>query len=264
MSTILTSLHGRQVGLDNHQRVCAPRGFRSGPPGVQTDLESPYTRSLFDGFEGIPAPVDPRKWAAFAGTTATSFAQTDRYAGAEGTVGTVNTFASSGITLYSGGRWFPSDGELTLQARIMCPFVNELAGFVGFAVGSTAATALPIAPTGVGNGVTANDTNSVGFVFGANMAQPVLYCVSANGANVQILPTTHIPQPGVDIDLRVEVSALGAARFYVDGDVAGDFLLEGAVNPTAQITPLGSAMLVGASTQTNTVVMRYVSVSCLR
>ena len=262
MSTILTSLHGRQVGLDNHQRVCAPRGFRSGPPGVQTDLESPYTRSLLDGFEGTIGALNTHRWATFAGTTATAFGQTAA-PGAVGVLGTANTFASSGIALATAARWLPSAGELVFQTRITLSATTGAALFAGFSTGSTEGTALPIAPSGVGDGVTANDTNSVGFVFGANMAQPVLYCVSANGANVQPLTTAFTFAAGVPVDLRVELSAAGSARFYVDGEAAGDLLLQTAVNPATALTPIISAMTVVGATASD-VTASYLGVSCLR
>ena len=262
MSTILTSLHGRQVGLDNHQRLCVPKGFRAGSPGIQTDVEGPYTRSLVDGFEGVIGALNPHRWGTFAGTTAVAFAQTAA-PGAVGTLGTANTFASSGIALATAARWLPSAGELVFQTRLTLSAITGAALFAGFATGSTEGTALPIAPSGVGDGVTANDTNSVGFVFGANMAQPVLYCVSANGANVQPLTTAFTITAGVPVDLRVEVSAAGAARFYVDGEAAGDLLLQGAVNAATALTPILSAMTVVGATA-STVTASYLGVSCLR
>ena len=72
MSQILTSIHGKKLGLDHEQKLVIPNGARLGAHGKQINLAGPDDVVLFDDFtRGFNTSV----WQAVEGTdSATSAA----------------------------------------------------------------------------------------------------------------------------------------------------------------------------------------------
>ncbi len=259
MSTILTSIHGRSIGLDERQRTIGSKGFRAGTPGIQVDYSSPLTKALLDDFCGQPNAVDPLKWGTTHGTDASAVPFAQAATGAVGSIGISAGYPASGISIFSGLRWLPSRGDLVMQARVQASAINELGLFVGLA--STQGTDPPILGALGSNVLTADDTNAGGFVYNAGMTTHNFWC--AAGVGPKNFVTGHAPTAGAFVDLRIEVDTNGDVKFFINGDPVGTALLKAALATGTALTPIITAYNVPGGANAN-VTVDYLSVSSFR
>lgn len=247
MVQILTSLHGRKIGLTpegttgalkGKTRALSEGGFVAGGHGNQFDLPSPFKAVLFDDFLG-DVLQDP--WNAVEGSD-TDGAQAVLAGGIGGTLrltsgnddanGTQATDAS-GVTSYL--NWQASNGGLAMQARIKVSRITDAYIFVGFTDVITAE--LPVISAGSANTLTTNATDAVGFMFDTNMTADnwwlvgVATDVDATAQNVGSAPVADDYET-----LRIEVSTAGVATFFRNGAAVGT-AMTGAVTAAADLTP---------------------------
>jgi hypothetical protein len=237
MSRVLTSLHGREVGLNQNRRLQCTKGFVAGDHGKQFSYHAPSRVALFDDFLG-DVLADP--WNAVEGTD--TDATQAVLAGAIGgalRLTTGNDDANltvltdlSGVTSYL--NWQASNGGLVMQARIKTSRITLAYLFVGFTDVITAE--VPIQCNSAET-ITTTASDAVGFVFDTAFTSDTWHLCGVAGdtdATTQIL--TDAPVADDYETLRVEVTAAGVATFFRNGVQVGT-AMSGAVTPATDLTP---------------------------
>lgn len=267
MSRILTSLHGRLLGLDSDGRLVCPGGFRSGENGSQIDLPSPARVSVFDHFAGSgqafsTTPVDG--WLSRKGTTNTvDWTVTEAVGGTVvGTIGdTTASMAVSGVQLSRGLNWKANQGGLTFEARVKISQITTIAVFVGL-TDQVSALEMPIQSAASANTLTTNATDGVGFMFDTSMTDDKWWLVGvANNTDATHQNTTFAPVADTYETFRIELSAAGVATFFRNGNQVGT-AMAGAVTATVALAPV-IAGFNRTTSATPTITADYVHVSGL-
>jgi hypothetical protein len=244
---ILTSLHGRAVGLGPEGTVGAAKGkraliskggFRSGDRGKQVVLPSPDQVALFDDFLG---DVLADQWNAVE--TDTDGAQAVLAGGIGGTlrITTGNDDGNavvlpdlSGVTSYL--NWQASNGGLRMVARIKISRITLAYIFVGFT--DLITIEAPVYAAGSVDTITTDADDAVGFMFDTGMATDTFHLVGV-AATVDATRQAISTAPVADdyITLGLEVTAAGVATFFINGLQVGT-PMSGAVTPGADLTPV--------------------------
>lgn len=262
MARILTSLHGRKVGLTEDGRLMVPGGFVSGEHGKQFNLPSPSKVSLFDDFLG---DVLADEWNAVE--TDTDGAQAVLAGGIGGilriTTGNDDGNAVvlpdlSGVTSYL--NWQASNGGLSIQARIKISRITQAYIFVGFT--DLITIEAPII-CNTAETLTTNATDAVGFVFDTNFTADTYHlCGVATDVDATAQIISDAPVADDYATLRVEVNASGTATFFYNGKQVGT-AMTGAVTAGADLTPAVLASNLDG-TSALTLDVDYISVSMNR
>jgi hypothetical protein len=269
MSRILTSLHGRLLGLDSSGRLVCPGGFVSGDHGAQIDLPSPRRAARFDDFTGGSQAFSTTiidGWRSRKGSdgACVDWTVTPAVGGTcVGTIGsTTASMAVSGSQLDAGLDWKANQGELILEARVKLSQITTIAVFVGF-TDQTAALEMPIQSAASANTLTTNATDAVGFMFDTSMTADDWWLVGvANDTDATHQDTTYAPVADTYETLRVELTTAGVANFYRNGLQVGS-AMTGAVTATVALTPV----IAGFNRTTSaapTITADYIGVSALR
>ena len=121
MSKILTSLHGKLIGLDDRARLVVPGGVVAGDHGNQMSYNSPTNVVLFDDFVG--AAVDTTKWTFTEGTDSATSAAAYLAGGTGGILRMTTGDAGTGLAadteqLTSALQWKAANGGLVFQVRL--------------------------------------------------------------------------------------------------------------------------------------------------
>lgn len=247
MTQILTSLHGRKVGLSAEGTTGAQKGksvliseggFASGGKGNSFAMSSPSTVVLYDDFLGdvLSDPWNPVE-------TDTDGAQAVLAGGIGGllriTTGNDDGNAVvlpdlSGVTSYL--NWQASNGGLVMQTRIKISRITLAYIFVGFT--DLITIEAPIYAAGTLDTITTDATDAVGFMFDTGMATDTFHLVGvANGTDATIQTLATAPVADDFITLRVEVNATGVAKFFINGLQVGT-AMTGAVTAAIDLTPV--------------------------
>lgn len=269
MSRIQTSIHGREVGLDEKRRLLCPAGFVSGEDGNQIALPSPNRVVLFDDFLGATQALSTtvvNGWRSRKGSDAQAVDWTVTPSpGGEivGTIGdTTASMAVSGVQLDAGLSFKANQGELVFQARVKLSQITLLSVFLGF-TDQTAALEMPIHSAASANTITTNATDAVGFFFDTSMTADTWWLAGvANDVDATHQNTGFAPVADTYETFRIEVSVTGVARFYRNGQLVGS-LMSGAVTPTVALTPVIAGFNRDTS-NTPTITADYVLASALR
>ena len=234
---ILTSLHGKLLGLDYLGRLIAPKGVVSGDHGSQIALPSPNTVSWFEDFLG---DVVPDQINVVEGTdSATSdFAV---LASGNGGIGRFTTGdAGTGLAadmpqLTSFLNWKAANGNLCFEARFKMSRITLAYAFLGFT--DVITLEAPIVSAASADTITTTATDAVGFLFDTRMATDVWHLVGvANDVDATRQATAFAPVADTYETFRIELSATGVAAFYRNGVQVG-VAMSGAVTPSVALTP---------------------------
>ena len=264
MSRILTSIHGRRLGLDHKNRLVAPLGLRAGEHGAQTDFATGQTVAIFDDFTDVS--LNATEWGVLKGSdvTALNFVNT---AGPSGTaVGTCGanvgvSMATNGVQLSGALAWQAASGSLVCEARVKLSAILANYLFVGF-TNQVAALQAPAIASGVGNGVTFNAADCVGILYDTAALVDNFYLVGqANGVPATVQDAKQAPVAATYATLRTEVEKDGSARFFINGLPVGQ-VMAGAVRANVNLTPVVAAFTRSAVVATVTV--DYLNVSSTR
>jgi len=236
MSSILTSLHGRKVGLDKNGDLISGRTFRAGYNGKQRTFGSPATIEFWDDFTG---DVILDQWSAVEGTdSATSdFAI---LAGGIGGVGRLTTGdAGTGIAadmeqITQALQWQASNGGLTIEARLKLSAITTCYAFIGFT--DLVTFEAPIIGA-TGTTITTNASDAVGFMFDTTIttADWNLVGVAAN-TDATRQATGYAPVADKYATFRIELGTDGGAVFFYNGVQVGT-RMAGAVTAATDLTP---------------------------
>lgn len=237
MSRILTSLHGRLLGLDSEGRLICPAGFVAGEHGSQFALPSPRNVSFFDDFIGDA--LDAR-WNIVEGTdSATSDAAI--LAGGIGgilrfTTGDAGTgLAADMIQMTQALQWQASNGGLFIEARLKLSAITTCYAFLGFT--DLVTLEAPIISAASGDTLTTTATDAVGFMFDTRMSTDNWWLVGvATDVDATAQDSTYAPVADTYETFRIEVTAAGVASFYRNGIQVGSSM-SGAVTAATDLTP---------------------------
>lgn len=264
MSNILTSLHGRKVGLDSDGKLLCPEGFRSGTNGNQIDMPGPSRVVFFDDFLG---DVIADQWDLQEGTDSATGSAAILAGGIGGVLRITTGDAGTGLAadmeqLTTGLQWQASNGDLVFQTRIKLSAITTCYVFVGF-TDLAASLEAPIVSAASADTLTTTATDAVGFMFDTRMTTDNWWLVGvANDVDATAQNTGYAPVADDYETLRIEVNSSGAATFFRNGIQVGT-RMSGAVTATTKLTPTinVSKTSVAASMTAD---IDYVHVACNR
>lgn len=246
MSKILTSLHGREIGLDENRKLLNLKGFTSGEGGNQFDLQSPVTHVMFDDFTGDT--LDTNRWVALEGTDSATSDAAILTGGIGGVLRMTTGDAGTGLAadmeqLNCGAlQWQASNGGLTFQTRLKMSAITTCYVFVGFTdlAGTLEA---PIESAASVNTLTSNASDAVGFMFDTRMTADTWWLVGVAGdtdathQNTALVPVAAEYQTfRIELDKADSGATTSRARFYLNGNQVGT-TMTGALTSATDLTP---------------------------
>lgn len=242
MARILTSLHGKRVGLANadsngRQPLIASGGLMVGEHGSQMSMPSPQKVVLWDDFLG---DVLADEWNAVETDTDGAQAVLAGGIGGQLRITTGNDDGNavvlpdlSGVTSYL--NWQASNGGLVFETRIYLSRITLAYVFVGFT--DLVTIEAPVIASQSGDGITTNATDAVGFMFDTGSSSDTWFLVGvANDTDATKQVLTAAPAATTWVTLRIEVNSSGAADFFINGAQVGS-RMTGAVTAAADLTP---------------------------
>lgn len=233
MGKILTSLHGRRVGLDKNGNLVA-KGFAAGLGDTSTPLPSAASVVMDEDFLG---DVVPDEWNFTEGTDST----TSDGAIVEGVNGvfrltagdSAGTIAADGAQLNSALNWKASQGNLVFECRFKLAAITTVAIYVGLT--DTKSLEGPVSLSGTT--YTTNATDAVGVLFDTAATTDTWRLVGvANDVDATHVDTGLAPVADTYETWRIEVDTAGKATFYRNGAQIGS--LSGAVTASVALTPV--------------------------
>lgn len=265
-SKILTSIHGRKLGLDHDGKVLAPAGMTIGQPGVgiQNRIASVIDCAIFDDFlDGF----NTSRWLATEGTDSATSAAAILAGGIGGVLRLTTGDAGTGYAADAEQitqnhlMWQASEGGLAFETKLKMSQITEVYGFFGFT--DTTALEAPITSAGSGNTLTTNASDAVGFMFDTRMTTDTWWLtgVKAN-ADATAESSGFSPVADTYVTLRVEVDSSGNAVFYHNGIQVG-VKMSNAITAATDITPIFTFSKLSTATSV-TLDVDYVHVAKLR
>lgn len=268
MATILTSLHGRLLGLTGSGKLMCPAGFVAGADGSQFGLMAPNHITLFDDFVGKTLGTP---WGVVKGSDggaanfAISAALNGRIVATTG-AGAGATMAVNGVQIDAQLNFEADSGGCSMQARVQAAAITTFAIFVGF-TNEVGTLQMPAVGTGGGNGVTYNAVDCVGVLYDTTMTTKDWWLVGqANSVPAAAQDSGLAPTAATDDIWRVDVDASGNATFYHGaGIAAGGGLIQGvrmagAVTKSVPLSPVIAAFRRSAASTTVSVDYIYAGV----
>ncbi len=237
MTRILTSLHGRLLGLDSDGRLVCPGGFISGEHGSQISLPSPSRVVFFDDFLG---DVIADQWNLVEGTDSATSDAAILAGGIGGVLRITTGDAGTGLAadmpqLTQALQWQASNGGLAFECRIKFSAITTFYAFLGFT--DLVTLEAPIISAGSVDTFTTNATDAVGFMFDSRMSTDNWWLTGvANDVDATMQNSGYAPVADTYAKFRIEVSAAGAATFFYNGLQVGA-TLAGAVTAGTDLTP---------------------------
>lgn len=276
MSEILTSLHGRELGLSRTRRLVSRAGFVSGGHGSQIHHPSPDIVSWTDDFTGGSQAFSTTiidGWRSRKGSDGACVDWTVTPAINGTCVGTIgNTTASmavSGTQLDRGLDYKANSGGLILQTRVKMSTIATIAVFIGF-TDQTAALEMPVNSAAGAHTITTTATDAVGFLFDTSDTSTDQWLAVGVANDVDATVQSGLAADGSAIipvadtyeTFRIEISATGVAEFFRNGIRVGS-LMTGAVTATVALTPVIAAFNRTTS-GAPTITADYVHVASIR
>jgi hypothetical protein len=250
MSRILSSISGKNLGLDHKKTLLCPKGVVSGNHGDQFHAPSPNKVVLFDDFvDNTLAAGLLDTWLFTEGTDNTTSGAAVLAGGIGGvlrlTTGDVGTLAADTEQMTANALQFQaSNGGLTFQTRIELSMITEVYVFVGFTDTVAASLEAPIVSAASANTITTNASDAVGFFFDTRMTADTWWAAGVKGNTDATHYNTGIAPTAVQYQtLRIEVDSSGNAAFFINGVAAGT--VANAVTAATDLTPIITASRTG-------------------
>lgn len=268
-SRILTSIHGRKLGLDHDGRLVAPKGIVIGEPGSQSAVASTQQVVLFDDFTNGFQNGATQPWLATEGTDS---ATSDAAILAGGIGGVLRLTTGDAGTGYAADAeqitqrtlmWQASNGNLNFETRVKLSAITTCYAFLGFTDTVAAALEQPINAAGSGNTLTTTAVDAVGWMFDTGMTDDNWWLVgTANNVDAVAQNSGFAPVAGTYETLRVELTPTGDAVFYRNGVQVGTMM----ANAVTAATDLTAILTVSKLSVTASMTMDvdYVQVSMNR
>lgn len=258
---ILTSIHGKLLGLGHRKQLIAPNGILIGDENGQCAVPSPVHCAIFDDFlQGFNTGT----WLATEGTDSATSAAAVVSTGIGGVLRLTTGDAGTGYAAdaeqitQNGTFWRASEGGLIIEAKVSLSQITE--DYFFFGLTDTTALEAPVVSAGSGNTVTTNATDGVGFMFDTRMTTDNWWLVGvANDVDATPQNSTFAPVVNTYETLRIEVDTAGVAVFFRNGVQVGT-AMTGAVRPSIALTPVITASKLSTATSI-TADIDYVMVS---
>lgn len=199
---------------------------------------SPLHAVVFDHFLGDSLDA---KWNLAEGTDAATSDAAILATGAGGvlrvTTGDTGTgLAADMVCLNQALQYKANAGGLSVEAKLSLSAITTCYMFFGFT--DTVALEAPVESAGSANTLTSNASDAVGFMFDTRMAADTFWLAGVKAdADAAAQNSDLVPVPATNVTLRVDVDALGAASFFVNGVMVGASMAN-AVSPSASLTPV--------------------------
>lgn len=244
---ILTSLHGKKVGLGSEKNsgsqkgkaeLIVPGGFLAGDHGSQSSMHSLGRVVLFDDFFG---DVLAQPWDSEVGTDAQVVAPaTSAAVGGmiRMTAGddAAASMAANGVQLHSELNWYANKTNLVMDARVKLSAITSVSVFVGF-TDQVSALEMPIHSAASANTITTNATDAVGLFFDTSMTDDSWWAAGVKAdTDATHATTSTAPVAGTYQRLRIEADSSGNAIMYIDGVRKAS--VTNAVTATVGLTPV--------------------------
>lgn len=249
MLKILTSLHGRLVGLNRHQQIQALNGFVAGGddrPAIAVP-GSPDTVAMFHDFIG-PLALDTGSIdlgtagdGLYYGTVDTGQAHsraivTNGVHRMTPSATSVQTPVGGVMSVVSGLHWKANQGRLRMSARVKITSLSGTNLFVGFS--DTGQNELPVYDTG--GGILTPAADYAGFIYSAGASSPSANWRGVAGkAGTDQTATFAVAQPPtVNVYDRLEIDMNESGnliRFGVNGKLVGTIASAG-LTPTVALS----------------------------
>lgn len=246
---ILTSIHGRKLGLTHDQHLMAPGGIIIGEHGEQSRVPSVIDNVIFDDFlEGFSTGT----WLATEGTDSATSSAAILAGGIGGVLRLTTGDAGTGYAAdaeqitQNGLYWQATDGGLVFETRVKLSQITEDYVFIGFT--DTTALEAPIISAGSANTITTNASDAVGVMFDTRMTTDNWWLVGvAADVDATLQNSGFAPVAATYETWRIEVSAAGIAVFFRNGVQVGT-AMTGAITPATDITPIVTASKLSTAT----------------
>lgn len=265
-SKILTSIHGRKLGLDHDGKIVAPAGITIGQPGhgIQNRLAGVIDCAIFDDFlDGF----NTSRWLATEGTDSATSSAAILAGGIGGVLRLTTGDAGTGYAADAEQitqnhlMWQASEGRLVIEAKFLLSQITESYAFIGFT--DTIALEAPITSAGSGDTLTTNASDAVGFMFDTRMTTDNWWLTGVKAdADATAQNSGFAPVAATYQTLRVEVNSSGHATFYRNGIQVGT-LMSNALTAAADLTPIFTVSKLSTATSI-TADFDYVHVAKLR
>jgi hypothetical protein len=154
------------------------------------------------------------------------------------------TMALNGVQLEAATNWRPSDGGVVFEASVRISAITNICVFFGL-TDQAAALEMPFTLAAL-DVLTANATDAVGFLFDTGAATDTIWLcgvaadVAGTHQNIGVAFVAATFQT-----LRIEVDAIGTAKFYIAGRLVGT--MAAAVTATVGFTPVIAAFSRGTA-----------------
>lgn len=240
MSRILTSIHGKKLGIDHEGRLLTPSGIVIGNNGKQRVLGGPNNVALWDDFtEGL----NTSKWKLTEGTDSATSDASILAGGIGGVLRLTTGDAGTGIAA-DGNQltqnhlmWQASNGNLVMEAKLKLSAITTCYAFVGF-TDQVASLEAPVISAASANTITTNASDAVGFMFDTNMTDDNWWLVGVKGNTDATHQDTDVaPVADTYETFRVEVTTDGDARFFRNGNQVGT-LMSDAITAATDLSPV--------------------------
>lgn len=237
MAKILTSLHGKLLGLDYLGRLIAPKGVIAGDHGSQIAMPSPSTVSWFDDFLG---DVIPDQINVVEGTDSATSDVAVLASGNGGVMRFTTGDAGTGLAadmpqVTSYLNWKAANGNLCFEAKFKMSRITLAYAFLGFT--DVITLEAPIVSAASADTITTTATDAVGFMFDTRMSTDVWHLVGvATDVDATRQATAFAPVADTYETFRIELTTGGVATFYRNGVQVGTSM-SGAVTASVALTP---------------------------
>jgi len=246
MTKILTSLHGRKIGLGPEgttgglkggSPLIATGGFVAGDHGNQIHLPSPSVISMFDDFTG---DVIADQWNLVEGTDSATSDAAILSGGIGGvlrmTTGDAGTgLAADLVQITQTLQWQAANGGLVFQTRVKLSAITVCYVFLGFTDLTTLEA--PIESADSANTLTSNASDAVGFMFDTRMDDDNWWLVGVKANTDATHQDAGFAPVAADYEtFRIEVDASGNAVFFRNGAQVGT-AMSGALTAGTDLTP---------------------------
>lgn len=246
MTQVLTSLHGRTLGLGpegktgamkGKRRLISEGGLMSGAHGNQIAHPSPSYITYFEDFTG---DVVPDQINAVEGTDSATSDCAILAGGIGGvmrlTTGDAGTGLAADLEQVTWAlQWQASNGGLIFQTRLKLSAITTCYAFVGFT--DLVTLEGPIISAASADTIATNATDAVGFMFDTRMSTDNWWLVGvAADVDATAQNSGYAPVADTYATFRIEVTAEGAADFFYNGLHIGS-TMAGALTPATDLTP---------------------------
>ena len=250
MTRILTSIHGRKLGIDKDGALVSPGGFKAGEHGNQLSMPSAARTVLFDDFLG---DVIADQWNATEGTDSATSDAAILAGGIGGVLRLTTGDAGTGLAadteqLNQALQWQASNGGLTFQTRLKMSAITTCWAYIGF---TDTVTGLEAPATLSATTFTTTATDAVGFMFDTTATVDTWRMVGVK-ADVDAMTdatskfsTDTAPVADTYATFRIEVDTSGNATFFYNGNRVG--YLANAVTAATDLTPIISVSKVSVA-----------------